>query len=307
MTDTARDQNRLPGTNEVLIAPSVVTPEEQSILVSWAEDKRRRGRLITNPRDPYTHVTPFLSADRGLTRLTRGGRRGADGQESPVWVPDVTTEVMDPLPDEFWQIRTRVIELLGLNGLQEDHYKGSFLSYIDLGGQVKIHRDARLRLDGNEYLILRCNVLFCKSEDGGHPVISGAELDIPERGMWAFYATELVHSAGEVRGSTSRARGTLSFGFLVEPSQLWQRCFRVNANAQPRVDDVDPKSKSSNELTISITRFLASKGDKFSVSEAARAIEADEALVLGELQRLQFLGVVQSLSSRLPGVAALVL
>ena len=297
MSHAAPDLGRLPGIDEVLIAPSVVTEEEQSILVRWAKDERRQGRLVRNPRDPATHLTPFLSVDGGLTRLTDGR---AEPPDALVWVPEVDSTAIAPVPEVFWKIRARVVDLLGLQGLPEDHYKGSFLSYIEIGGEVKTHRDERVRVDGSEYLVLRCNVLFQKPEEGGHPVIAGAELNIPERGMWAFYATELVHSAGDVRGSGSRARATLSFGFLVEEAQLWQREFTVTESAA--VPNASP-----DELTARMRSFVTMHDREFSIVEAAKALDAPESAVSMALGTLQQAGVVRSRSSHGPGVVALLL
>jgi hypothetical protein len=217
---------RLLGPREVFVASEVVTLGEQATLVAWAEEKGKRDRLLMHPRDPYNRTTPFLAADGGVTRLTRPGEKGdACCEGRPIWVPDLDARVMDPLPAAFWQIRARVIALLDIAHLSDDPYKGSFLSYIAPGGAVHLHRDARLTIDGEEFALIRCNVLFQRSETGGEPVIGTLAVDVPERGMWAFYPTEIPHSATEVGGRWHR--GTLSFGFLVRLLDLVDRGFRV--------------------------------------------------------------------------------
>lgn len=316
MATLTRDPRRLLGVNEVLMADSIVTEEEQGALIVWVSEARDQGKLVANPRDPNNLVTPFLSAEGGLTLLTRGDRRRQpDLQQEQVWIPAISDLAAQVVPDEFWTIRSRVVALLGVAGLPEDHYKGSFLSYISSGGRVYTHRDGRLRLDGVEYRILRCNVLFSKSDGGGGaPIIAGQEFDIPERGMWAFYATEHVHSSTEVVGSGARWRGTLSFGFLIRASDLWQREFR-SARVAPRPDgesgedlvrelDVtediaDRRDVVSEDVQRRLLQWVATAEGSFRVADAAKGIGEHPAVVLDELQRLQSRRVVESLSSTL--------
>ena len=168
-------------------------------------------------------------------------------------MPEVDGTAVAPLPGAFWHIRARVVDLLGLHGLEEDHYQVAFLTYITEGGAVQEHRDDRVYVDGIEYLNLRCNVLFQRPGEGGYSVIAGAELDIPEGGMWAFCASELAHSAGRVRGPGPR--GTLSFGFLVEAEKLLQRRFE-HAGTDPRQG-------------VRVLELLAAEPDGLSAAEAA--------------------------------------
>jgi hypothetical protein len=305
---TALACGRLLGTNEIFIADSVVTAEEQAILVRWTEEQRQRGRLLVNPRDPEIHMTPFFSADGGLTRITKSGL-GPDGierraQKGLIWVPKIDEQFMDPVPEAFWTIRNRVKDLLGLGGLEEDYYKGSFLTCMSPGGRVHEHRDARVRVAEEERLILRCNVLFKRPQQGGMPVIGSQEIDICDRGMWAFYPTEFRHSTTVVRGPDSR--GNLSFGFLVRPAYLWQRRFRIapgavsvdlavfahNATIERRV------SPGLRERHLAVWQFVMSTTGDFSVDEAARTLEQDPSEISEALRDLQEWRLVQSLSSR---------
>lgn len=205
----------LPGVDEILLALDVVTEDERAVLVEWAADRHRRGRLLTNPQDPLTHLTPFLAADGRLTEQVRPGSAG-DGP-APVWVPRYGAELLDPLPPEFWLVRSRVVDVFGLHGVPDDPYKGSFLNIIEPGGRVVAHRDARLRTAGGESLALRCNVLFSKTAAGGIPTIADREIDVPERAAWIFYASEHPHSASPVIGEPGEFRGALSYGFRVAP------------------------------------------------------------------------------------------
>lgn len=299
------------GPNEVLLADLVITEDEQSALFGWLEAQRSAGKLVQNPQDPGAYSTPFRAANGTLTRLTRGGRVGAaSGKQKLVWIPDVA-EAVDPLPEELWRIRARVIERLGLGGLEEDVYKGSFMSYIEPGTGVHRHRDDRLKLEEGERLILRCNILVKKPEGGGSPVFDErVEVDVPDRGMWAFFPTELVHSANEVRGAL--ARGLMSFGFLVRPADLLQRRFHVaprfasecafGAGEDARRGVIERLRASALAAGLSDDRVellafvLASPGD-FTLEEAARSLRRRPRDVFEVLRDLQVSEVVASNSS----------
>jgi len=299
---------RLLGPNEIFVADSVVTAEEQATLVGWAEERRRQGRLLINPRDPEIHMTPFFSAAGGLTQITKSGL-GPDGverraQRGLVWVPKVDAQFMDPLPDAFWSIRGRVIDRLGLGDLEEDYYKGSFLTYMAPGGKVHEHRDARVRVGTEECLLLRCNVLFQRPPQGGMPVIGSQEIDVGDRGMWAFYPTEFRHSTTVVRGPDSR--GTLSFGFLVRHAALWQRRYRVAAGTRSR--DVPMLAGLGRHVTpglrerhLAVWSLVASNPGDFSVAEIASTLTQEPSEVAEVLRDLQEWRLVVSLSSSIAG------
>lgn len=302
-------EGSLLGTNEVLVADECLTVEEQATLLAWADDQYRQGKLLENPRDPGAFTTPFRSATRALTNLTSATARRSSAGAALVWVP----EVEDPLdvvpPEEFWRVRQRVVDLLGLHELQEDTYKGSFLSYIAPGAGIHRHRDATLMVDGNEKLILRCNVLLKRPLTGGLPVLESTEIDVPDRGMWGFYPTEVFHSASRVGGS--EFRGLLSFGFLVGRDHLWQRNFMVASALEREYGLSDHASRSTlveqlrknaadqgvDEMQIGLLEFALLTGGSFSVHDAARAVGRDPSMTLDALQGLQRTGVVDSRSS----------
>ncbi len=301
----------LHGPNEVLVAGDVVTAAEQAVLANWAEDKLRRGRLIENPRDPGRFLTPHLSATGSLSRFTK---EGAGREQDFVWIPKVVGgtedgEPLDPLPDLFWEIRARVVRCLGLEGVEEDHYKGSFLTYTAPGGAVHQHCDEKVMIDREPCDILRCNVLFQRPESGGLPVIGTTELDVPDRGMWVFYATALVHSAGAVSGSF---RGTLSYGFLIRPRQLWERRFRIAANIGSQYgleEGNDGRRKLIEKLRraagtsalgterLELAEYIIGFNGAFSVREAADAVGREPAGTASDLMDLQRSGFVDSVGS----------
>jgi hypothetical protein len=299
------------GTNEVLIAGEVVTVQEQAILLAWAERQYRAGRLLENPSDPGAYCTPFQSTRGGLTALTNlDAQRNTSPEQMLVWVPEVDEHRVDRLPSEFWSIRSRVVDRLRLAALEEDHYKGSFLGYIAPGTGVHRHRDARLRIDQQEFLILRCNILFRRPDEGGQPVVESTEFDVPDRGMWAFFPTELVHSATPVRGS--HFRGLLSFGFLVRPDDVWQRRFRRTTafEAEYGLDASDdagqmlvealrqaPEAPGVTADRIDLLEFIVSARGDFSILEAAHGVRSEPADIWDALHDLQRSGVVESQSS----------
>ena len=306
-------QPSLLGTNEVLVADEVVTAEEQATLLAWAERQYRDGKISATLPDPGAWCTPFQSIGGGLTTLTNASAQQLEGsaEQRLVWVPEVDEGNIDRLPEEFWRIRARVVERLDLAALDEDHYKGSFLTYISPGAGVHRHRDARLMIRNEEFLILRCNVLFRRPEAGGQPVVESIDLEVPDRGMWAFFPTEHVHAATPVRGSAFR--GLLSFGFLVRLEDLWQRRFRmttdfaqehgVAADAEHKRALIDalraaPESSELDAQRIDLLEFIVMSDDEFSVQDAADSLQRSPAELCDALHDFQRSRIVESRSSR---------
>lgn len=298
----------MPFTNEVLVTESILNEQEQAALVTWAEQQHQTGRLNENPQDPGAFSTSFCSADGQLSRLTRERGRETSAQKL-AWVPSPKEQTAQ-LPDTFWQIRERVVNLLGLGSLQEDHYKGSFLSYIMPGSRVHQHRDDRIKVGSKEFLIFRCNVLFKKPLGGGLPAIGNKQIDVPERGMWAFFPTELVHSATEVKGG--HFRGLLSFGFLLSPEEVWDQRYRLSRDfeAEYRLDNgensrrdlVELLSNSAeaadlNPLRVQVLQHIILGSGDFSISEVAGSLRCEPSTVARILRDLQGSKVIVSESS----------
>jgi hypothetical protein len=294
------------GLNEVLVLDSVVRPDEQSVLASWALERHRAGALLNNPVDPRRHLTPYLAAeDRGRTPLTQR-QPVDDGDAGPVWIPEITLGHADTPPDDFWQIRRRVIDRLGLGEARDDPYKGSFLTYVTSGGFVHAHRDARLQVEGMTVPLLRCNVMLRRATRGGQPVISERELEVPVRGMWAFYPTELLHSATPVSGA--RGRVTLSFGFVIDPRTVWERPFHVRPGVEPAlIDDLRRQLRRTalSEARATTLDHILTRQATFCVRDVADAVDRDPWDVWKEARRLQAMSLVQSLSPAIPGEARL--
>jgi hypothetical protein len=204
-----------------------------------------------------------------------------------------------------------VIDRLGLAELEEDHYKGSFLSYTAPGTGVHAHRDARLMIAGEERPILRCNVLFKRPEEGGLPILEQNEIDVLDRGMWAFFPTEVLHAASPVRGNAYR--GLLSFGFLVHLTDFWQRRFRISADlAEQYGFDVgdEPKRVLLEQLRtaaeaqgidrkrIDLFELAVASNEGFSVETAAHSLHQTPEQTWSALRDLPRSGLVESSSSK---------
>jgi hypothetical protein len=297
------------GFNEIIVVNSVVTKEEQSILVRWAERNFRAGKMLNNPRDSASYSTPYLSAGaRTLTELTQIAGPLQKLNQDLVWTPQPNRPI-DPLPEEFWDIRRRVIALIGLSDLIEDPYKGSFLNYIVPGGRVHQHRDDRIRVGEDEFDIIRCNVFFRRPKQGGLPIIAQREIEVPDLGMWVFYATELVHGANEVGGE--EARGTLSFGFSVRHSDHWHRRFWVTTMLQSSPDlniDSSPEividkltkraiSGQISEQRLEILTCILSQKDAFSPWQIAEDVGQSPSEAWQVIRQLQSASLVTSESS----------
>jgi hypothetical protein len=300
------------GPNEVVVAEDVITPAEQVSLLQWVERQHNAGRLVENPADRGAWSSSFQSIDGGLTALTRGEPTA----QRPIWLPDVSRA--DRMPDEFWAIRRRVSAQLALDGFDEDPYKGSFLSWIGPGSGVHQHCDARLEVAGEEHLLLRCNVFLRRPALGGLPVIESREVDVADRGMWAFYPSELVHAATLVDGGEHR--GLLSFGYLVHPADVWARRYKLTPSfaAEYGVDGspeaargllaalaAAPEATAIDAVRREVFGFVLSAGE---ISVAAAATElgrAPEELwpVLRDLYRT---AVIQPTSPVGPGCRTIV-
>jgi len=271
------------GDNEVLVAQDVLTVDERSVLLGWLQERHNSGELIRNPKDPNVLSTPFRSADGSLTPLT------CAKDDSVVWLPEQHERFSAAPPPLFWEIRTRVISILGIEAFADDPYKGSFLTYVLPGGQIHEHRDSRVSIAQRPFAILRCNVMLACTDDGAFPVIDGQQLEVPELAMWAFFPTELVHSTKMIEGIH---RATLSYGFIVDPIEFMKRPFRVRQSI--KWPDI-PRDEHSP--VADIVRFVSRQTDWFTTSEVARAAGQPPTLAADVLRELQRQRVIESSSS----------
>jgi hypothetical protein len=274
-------------TNQVVRAAEIVTEDEADELFAWAEEMRRSGNLVANPRDRTTLQTPYVSArTRQLTALS------ADRQERDdvIWVPQ--NDRFDPaeIPEAFWTVRDRSIKAVGAERLTEDPYKGNFLGLIGPGEGVHQHKDARIVIGGEQSLLIRCNVLFRRPDEGGLPVIAGQVLDVADRGMWAFFASEQVHAATPVAGA--KLRGLLSFGLVIERERVGAACYQLKPEFRAYVDQ-QPSGWSEQ-----FVQELAQAGTPLSIVTFARhALDCPDAFALGSVASATGLTVWDALTA----------
>jgi len=115
------------------------------------------------------------------------------------------------------EVAARLEARFGLAGMPVDPELGWVISVIYHGGFVHPHTDARL-YGGKPLKHLRCNVVVAKPEGGGTPVIGKKPVPLIERGGWAFFASEVEHSAFPVNGA--RPRIIYQFGYSVP--EAWE-------------------------------------------------------------------------------------
>jgi hypothetical protein len=290
----------------VAVARDLIREEEQRELMVWAEDKHGCGRLLENPHDPGGYLTPYQSVRGVRSSFTQTARDSRNSEQQFVWIPSGDAPV-DPLPQVFWTIRDRVIEWLRLSDVEEDYYKGSFLTYTQPGAAVHQHMDAKVVADGEACHVLRCNVLFRRPEGGGNPNIANTALEVPDRGAWAFYATAQVHSASVVEGSY---RGTLSFGFLIRPARLWGRRFQIpeRVRLQLGLDQEAGRralmqqmreARSASAIAgdrLALVEFVTARKGPFDANDASAAVGLPPVELFPAILDLQRSGFVESLA-----------
>lgn len=110
------------------------------------------------------------------------------------------------------ELAIRIEERFGLKGTPVDPELGWVISVIYHGGFVHPHKDDRLYRD-RPVKHLRCNVVISKPETGGTPIIARHPVPLIEGGGWAFFASEVEHSAFPVSGSKPRV--IYQFGYAV--------------------------------------------------------------------------------------------
>ncbi len=286
------------GTHQVVRATDIVTEAEADTLLTWATEMQKMGKLVGNPRDLTTFQTPYVCArTRGLTTLTENPR----DRDDIIWVPQ--NDRFDPadIPETFWTVRDRAMKAVGLQDLTEDPYKGNFLGLIGPGQGVHQHKDARVVLHGEESLLIRCNVLFRRPAKGGLPVIAGRTLDILDRGMWAFFASEQVHSATPVEGST--LRGLMSFGIVIERKQVDAAGYQLKPDFRDFLDqqEDDWAANFANALvqagtpseTVTIARHILDGPPRFTPGTVARATGLPVWDALTAIQKLEVSGMTE--------------
>lgn len=115
----------------------------------------------------------------------------------------------------------RIADRLGLTGFPVDPYLGYTVSYIEPGGFINEHID-RYGPYLDEARQLRCNIMVTRDNDTYDPVICNMLVNVPERGAWAFYASECLHATQEINGP--RPRIIFGFGWVIPADYVLRDC-----------------------------------------------------------------------------------
>jgi len=109
-------------------------------------------------------------------------------------------------PDEWFNIRDRVISCIGGESLIEDTFIGFRLMHHLKGAEVFEHIDPTD--EGKD--VLRVNIMIRKPISGGNPFISGVEYEVQPGDLWAFIGNKMEHGCTKSLSD----RTILSFGFF---------------------------------------------------------------------------------------------
>jgi hypothetical protein len=113
---------------------------------------------------------------------------------------------------EIARLTERVMRMMGVEAMPVDPALGHLITYVEAGGYIASHTD-EVDYANTDRKQLRCNVVISKPLQGGFAVIGDQKVDCAERGGWAFFASETLHSAFPISGAKPRI--IFSFGFSV--------------------------------------------------------------------------------------------
>lgn len=111
------------------------------------------------------------------------------------------------------QVAADIVQRLELTNCPVDPYLGWIISYIEPGGCIKPHIDRHQHYQETSDKHLRCNVLVQGRDQSAYPLIGAQKIEVHERGLWAFFASQHVHGMQELRGNLPRI--VFQFGFSV--------------------------------------------------------------------------------------------
>jgi len=168
---------------EVLVIPEFITRAERNHLISRARRWRKSGVLQPNPKGPHRYAAMIYRTHHVDTRIQA--------------------------------IHARIVEALQLAGMPTDPYLGWVCSMIEPGGFIHPHVDRYKLYQQTPNRHLRCNVLVQRGDDSADPIIADNPRPVPERGLWAFFASELIHGTGKIR---TKPRIVYQYGFVAPPT-----------------------------------------------------------------------------------------
>ena len=141
----------------------------------------------------------FANSVRSLLRNNGFGR----------FYQDHIEKVYSLLPQEYNDIKQRIIDTEKLKDFILDPVFGDFISFNETGGAIHEHKD------NNEkgFIHTRYNLLLSVPDSGGNPIYNGEVIDVEERMLWRCEAGLYNHASLPVIGSKPRIN--ISFGFQV--------------------------------------------------------------------------------------------
>jgi hypothetical protein len=166
---------------DLVVVRNFITASEQAELKSIALDYFEQGILVANSRGP--------------------GRFRAK-----IWNTPHCTDFIKILGD-------RIVKQFKLNDYPVDPTLGWIISLLQPGAQIHPHIDKYPYHQAMKAKHLRCNIMVCKDNDSGNPVITGQSIDVAECALWGFFPSEAVHSTEVI--NTLSPRIAYQFGFVV--------------------------------------------------------------------------------------------
>ena len=113
------------------------------------------------------------------------------------------------LPQEYKDVKHRIIDTEDLKDFILDPQFGDFISFNETSGAIHEHKDNNER----GFIHTRYNLLLSVPESGGNPIYDGEVINVEERMLWRCEAGLYNHASLPVIGSKPRIN--ISFGFQV--------------------------------------------------------------------------------------------
>jgi hypothetical protein len=166
---------------DLVVVRNFITASEQAELKRIALDYFEQGILVANPRGP--------------------GRYRAK-----IWNTLHCTDFIKILG-------ARIFKQFKIIVYPVDPTLGWIISLLQPGAKIHPHIDKYPYHQAMKAKHLRCNIMVCKDNDSGNPVIAGQPIDVAECALWGFFPSEAVHSTDVI--NTSSPRIAYQFGFVV--------------------------------------------------------------------------------------------
>ena len=164
-----------------VVAEAFISEGERIALRAKAIKYRENGVLKPNPGGPFRYARKITD-----------------------------TEYCDEL---VRSIGERVAASFSVLDCEVDPYIGWVISYIEPGGHVMLHIDNYEHYVETSDKHLRCNVLVQGVDKSVYPVIDDAPVEVHEKGLWAFFASDYAHATQLIKGEQPRI--VYQFGFTV--------------------------------------------------------------------------------------------